>query len=53
MNWHLFLDVWAWVWGIIIAAIGLIALFDDDSLTPRAICLLTLTTLCWAWVIAG
>ena len=53
MNWHLFLDVEAWIWGTVTGLIGLVYLFEDDALTPRVVCLLIITTLCWAWIIAG
>lgn len=57
MNLHLFLDVVAWIWGILLALYA-VAVFvcpynDQKRLTKQFWGVIIATTLCWAWIIAG
>jgi len=52
MNWHLFLDAMAVIWGIILALYSIVAIIDCNvnwKVWASAI----FASLCWAWIIAG
>jgi len=57
MNLHLFLDVIAWIWGILFSAATVFAVNawrkgEGDAAIGVLIGIL-IATLCWAWIIAG
>ena len=58
MNWHLFLDVVAWSWGIMLNALLVYVIRDyirhkNKGVLLAATPICFIITLCWTWIIAG
>lgn len=55
MNWHLVLDVMAWIWGVLFTINALAAYFvkydGERTLAKQALKSAIIAALCWAWII--